>query len=692
MEEETEVSQPAHAAVPPPEMLLPTAVRVEYFAIPAAAAVAATTANDVDRTIDVVWYAGATVPRVDWSTGTEYDLALDMGGCRLDRLNNGGAVEDGHWGGTVRNQLGVVNKAWVKGKTGMATLRFSMREDVTPVWNDIKNRIIQNLSPGLWIYQTKDITTKDDARKQLLAIDWEPFAIALVPVGADCGTEFLSAAGRVPTPAAAKPNVVEPTGPPAQGAPVMETVLTAEQIAAAEVARQSEVARQNAVTLAAVQEGIRAERMRADGIRQIVTLAALGESEANRLIDAGTTLEAARVQVFEKMAARAAASPQNPHCAVTRESRDTFRAAIEAGILLRADPRGVTADQRELGREYAGLSLVEIARECLNAAGVKTRGLYPDQVAKAALFGPRGAPEYFEGAGMITSSDLPGILANVANKFLRQAYDAAPKTFMPFCRQVSVKDFKPRASVQLSDVPTLSKINEKGEFHTAALSDNKETYALATYGEIIPITRKVIINDDMDALTRIPAGLGVAAANLESDTVWGVMTANAAMADGVALFHATHKNLNTGNALAIAALGASRAAMRVVKGPKGTFLNLVPKYLIAPAALEQTALQLIFPSQLAAPSAGVVVPQWITNLTPIIEPRLDAKAGTGTTDWFMSADSSQIDGIEYCYLEGQQGVYIETQYGFDVDGVKVKARLDFAAACVEFRGLQKNAA
>ena len=46
-----------------------------------------------------------------------------------------------------------------------------------------------------------------------------------------------------------------------------------------------------------------------------------------------------------------------------------------------------------------------------------------------------GASEYFDGA--MTTSDFPNILANVANKTLRQAYEAAPRTFVPFCRQVT---------------------------------------------------------------------------------------------------------------------------------------------------------------------------------------------------------------------------------------------------------------
>jgi hypothetical protein len=46
--------------------------------------------------------------------------------------------------------------------------------------------------------------------------------------------------------------------------------------------------------------------------------------------------------------------------------------------------------------------------------------------------------------------------------------------------------------------------------------------------------------------------------------------------------------------------------------------------------------------------------------------------------------------VEYCYLEGQQGVYIETKQGFEVDGVEIKARMDFGAAAIDYRGMQKR--
>ena len=85
-----------------------------------------------------------------------------------------------------------------------------------------------------------------------------------------------------------------------------------------------------------------------------------------------------------------------------------------------------------------------------------------------------------------------------------------------------------------------------------------------------------------------------------------------------------------------------------------------------------------------------VVPEWVRSLVPVVEPRLDA-ATSSATAWYLIADPAQIDTVEYCYLEGQQGVYIETKQGFEVDGVEIKARMDFGAAAIDYRGMQKNA-
>lgn len=692
-----EMTGTAHETAPPPAEVIaaaageanratapepaPLEVQVERFTIPVNFAPA--TANENDRTIDAVWYTGAKVPRYDWRTGEEYDLVLDMNGCRLERLNRGAPVLDSHMVLGVQSQMGVVRKAWIEKTTGKATLQFSLRDEVTPIWNDVRAGIIQNLSPGMWIYAKKDTTLEGQQRREYTATDWEPFEISLVPVAADANTTFMSAAGTQP-PAQFSEVHTQRASAPAKETPVMEPTTQA----AGEEARQNEAA-----LAAARDEAVKAERLRASSIRTMAAPFKLEEKFVTELIDQGVSVEVARERLMAKLAAQYEVNPTNPvnpTVTVTADAADKRREGMEAAILFRANPKD--AKLAEGGHDYAGLTLVDIGRECLEAIGVKTRGMSRNEIARVALQGRFGAEQYFAGVGAMTTSDFPNILANVANKTLRQAYEAAPRTFLPFCRQVSAADFKPINRIQLSDVPTLSKVNEKGEFHHTALSDSKETYSLATFGEVVAITRKVIVNDDLQALIRVPAGLGQAAANLESDTVWGVITANPAMADGHPIFHANHKNLNTSNALALAALATARAALRVQKAPKGTILNLQPRYLIVPAALEQTADQLIYPINLAASAVTGVVPSWVQSLTKIVEGRLDAVPTTGVTTWFMSVDPSQIDTIEYCYLEGQQGVYIETRQGFDVDGVEIKARLDFAAAAIDFRGLSKNTA
>ena len=674
-----EVIAAAVEAESPPEQ---SEVQVERFTIAANFAPASADANT--RTIDAVWYAGAKVPRFDWRTGEEYDLFLDMNGCRMDRLNNGGAALDSHRAYGVDSQLGVVRKAWARKATGMATIQFSPRDEVTPIWNDVVGGIIQNLSPGMWIYKKVDTTPAGQLRREFTATDWEPFEISLVPVPADAETTFMAA--ETPPP---QPNVVETQRASAhtKEKPDMETST---QDAGVD-------ARQNEVQLAAARdEAVKAERLRATSIRALSRGPfAVEETFLSALIDEGVSIETARARIMTKVDADFQKHPTIPMNPVAtfggKDEVEKRREGMESALFLRANP-GAPRELRDKGRDFAGLTLVDMARECLNAAGVKTRGMDRHEIARVALQGRLGAAEYFEG-GAMTTSDFPNILANVANKTLRQAYEAAPRTFVPFCRQVTAADFKPVNRIQLSDVVALQKTNENGEFLRIYLSDSKESYALATWGGIIPITRKVVINDDLQALTRIPAGLGIAAATLESDTVWAVITGNANMADGVPVFHATHKNLTATNGLtAVANITVARKSMRKQTAPKGTTLNLIPRYLIIPAALEGIAVQLTNPINLAATASSADVPAFVRAMVPIVEPRLDAVASIGDTNWYTAADPSTIDTIEYCYLEGQQGVYLETRQGFEVDGFEIKARLDFAAAAIDYRGLQKNTA
>jgi hypothetical protein len=163
------------------------------------------------------------------------------------------------------------------------------------------------------------------------------------------------------------------------------------------------------------------------------------------------------------------------------------------------------------------------------------------------------------------------------------------------------------------------------------------------------------------------------------------------MGDGVVLFHADHKNIGTGagSALQLSSLKAGRTAMRLQKGLANEELNLSPNYLIVPAALEQDAYQLTSSNYVPAKPGDVneFRAGGRTAVEPIVEPILD---GISEKEWYLASNNSQIDTVEYCYLDGAEGPVIESQAGFEVDGVTWKCRLDFAAKAVDHRGLYKG--
>ena len=175
------------------------------------------------------------------------------------------------------------------------------------------------------------------------------------------------------------------------------------------------------------------------------------------------------------------------------------------------------------------------------------------------------------------------------------------------------------------------------------------------------------------------------AAATESDIVYGILTGNPNMADGVALFHtADHGNLaGTAAAISDTALTIGRAAMRNQKGPQGRVLNLTPDFLVVGPDKEGEANKYTS-AQFVAAKASDINPNFNTSLTVIVEPRL-----TGN-QWYLMAAPARVDTIEYAFLEGEDGLFTERQDGFEVDGVRIKVRHVFAAKAIDWRGMYKN--
>lgn len=650
-------------------------------------------ANSQDRTVDVVWSTGQKILFHDWEIGDYYlTLGLDEQNVRLDFARQGAPVLDAHSMWSASSVMGVIDQISVDGTVGRARLRFSKRPEAESIWMDVADGILRFVSVGTRLHGLEDISQDDDKIPHYLAVDHEPIEISIAPVPRDTGAVMQAEkeSERFPvvvsqsahaartkegqkmttktTKSAAKkaadktePEVVEQsetveeaeveTKKPAKAAPVVEQAV--EEIDSEAIAKQAS-------------DG---ERARVVEIRKIAKQARLGDEFADRLIEEGTSVEQASRAAIEAIAERDDAANVRTGVTVGREETETIRQSVESALLHRIRPSQYALEQR--AHEFVGMSMIEITRELLAKHGISTRGLAKPRIAEMAFH---------------STSDFPEILANVANKTLRMGYENTPRTFVGWCREAIISDFKQVSRTQLGEAPALEIVRESGEFRHGTMGEAAEKYQLATYGKIVAVTRQAIINDDLSAFDRVIPAMGLQAANLQSDLVYAILTSNPNMADGVALFASGHGN-QSGAAAApsVTTLGAGRAAMRSQKGVDGvTPINVMPRSLIVPVALETVAEQLV--TGITANESGQVNP-FAGNLAVVPEPRLDAASASV---WYLAADPGSIDTIEYAFLEGQTGPYIETRNGFDTDGVEIKVRLDFAAKAIDHRGLYRN--
>ena len=643
------------------------------------AAVSLSTVNADTRTVDVTFTTGAKVRRGGlFSDPFVEELSLAAGHVKLDRLTSGRApVLAAHSADSLGDVIGVVDSASLSAKGGTATLRFAKDDvDADRAWKKIEQGILRNVSVGYVVHRFEE--TGIDARSALpirRAVDWEPYEISIVPMGADPGALI-----RGDQPRRYACELIRT----AQGAAIMEPVN------AAVVSDSSAL---EPVEPTAHDAGVLAERKRCQGIQNGCEAARLPKSFADKLIADGVPLEAAQTRILDTLRS-GAGDPKGPQMPsggrvqiVGADPLENVWRGIEGALLHRIAPHAFALDDHS--RQYRTFSVMRTMEECLEQRGIRTRGMGNSMIVRQAL-------EY-RGQGLHTTSDFVNILADVSNKTLRAAYEAAPQTFAPITRRIGVRDFKPINRMQLGEAPALDQVLEHGEFTHGTIAEGKEAYALLTYGRIFGLTRQALINDDLDAFGRLITSFAQSARNKESDLAWATFLQNAAMGDGVALFHATHGNLTTpGTAISVDSLGVARAKMRAQKALDGrTYLNLTARYLIVPPGKETLADQ--YTTQ-TTPNQSSLVNPFAGRLTTISEPRLEGGVILGDVvvpgsllAWYMAASLDQpVDLLEMAYLDGEEGPQVETRAGFEMDGVQTKCRLDLGVKPIDWRGFVKN--
>lgn len=644
--------------------------------------------DETARSFEVLWTTGAQVRRYSWARDEEFDeeLVVSPGAMRLDRLNSGAPFLNSHASWSLRSILGVVEEGSIRIENGQAfaRIRLSERDEVEDIWRDIRSGIIRNVSVGYRVHRFERVAKADrtdgGTRALYRAVDWEPLEISAVAIGADASAGIRSEAGDQT--ARLHPCTITMRGLPMPQPTSAEADETRDDPAArsADPAPQAPTAPASAAPAAPHAEAIRAEeRRRSADIMALCRRAGFADM-ADDLIARGITIDEARSAVLDKLVeSDPAGRTVEPAPALPRgdgASETAYRDAVTNALLHRHNPG---AHALEAGsREFRGLTLLEMARHAIERRGGSTRGMSKMEVARAA-FEQRAA-------GYHATSDFPAILANVANATLRQAYASTPRTFGAWARRATITDFKPVQRTQLGGAPDLQRVLESGEFQYGTIGEGREVYALATYGRIVAITRQVLINDDLDAFTRLPASFGASAADLESDIVYAILMQNPAMGDGKTLFHADHGNQGTASVISEAALASAYRAFGQQKGIEDRLISILPRWILTPPG--PRAVEARKQVTATTPGSTAEVNTFSGRLEVIEEPRLIP--ASGQDPWFLAADPARIDTIEYAYLDGQEGVFTETRTGFEVDGLEIKARHDFAAKAIDWRGLYRN--
>lgn len=469
-----------------------------------------------------------------------------------------------------------------------------------------------------------------------------------------------------PAPAAPAPAATATPVPPVAAAPVAAAPLaagaTVEQVMAAISARNAAI------------------RTVFAGFREVSGVQAL---EAECLADAAITEDVARGKLLARLAAGGQPLAGNFSSSITDvvPEEDNQRRAQVNALLARAGVlTGAEAETARNGNPYTHTTLMALAERSLIQAGVNTRGMDREQMARRVL-------------AVQTTSDFPVLLENVLHRVLVGAYNLQQFTWTRFCATGTLSDYRPHSRYHLSSFSDLKPVNEAGEYENGVLGDGEaETIKGARKGRILQITPEVLVNDDLGAFVRITTALGQAAGRTIEKDVYDVLKQNGGlgpvMKDGNTLFHAEHGNITAGAPVSVDSFDAMRQLMALQMDPGGNdYLDISLSRFLGTVAMHGRAT-LVNNSEYDPDVTGKFQVNNTSRATfsdIITSPRL----GTGK-GWYGFADPNVEPVIEVAFLNGVQTPVLEQETNFRTDGLSWKVVHKYGVGAVGWRGAAYN--
>ena len=652
--------------------------------------VAPETLNADARTVEVRFYSGATVQRMPmFSDPYELTFSLDKEAVRLDRFNSGAPLVDNHdaYGSVSTSVLGVVEEAWLAADGGRA--RVKIAADRPDILARIQDGILRNFSMGAVIHRLRDITTKEDSQKRLLATDWEPHELSIVPVPADAGAQALATAERFPCVLSSAEALAE--APNRAAAPIKKEAIMAHDeqlddvVGSEELAAETRVpekkASTNPVTAAReVDDAIERDLQLAGQIQRAAEHYGLDDIWAQKHVNLGTPIKTVLKLAAEERSKREPKSRNDIGFGTEHDSIQWRSEQMAESIAARATGRPIP----EAAKQFANFGFVDIGYELLKANRLDY-GVDPRNRADVIRLA-------------LTTSDFPNLLANSGNKVLMPAYDAAMASYRMLCIRQDLSDFKETSILNSGDFPAPLQVAEAGEIKLGYFGEQKNTVALGTYGRRLMFSRASLINDDLNSFGRVMGAYGQRIADFENGAFFTLLsTVGPTLGDSGAMFNATavttaggHANYtSSGTAISDTSISVGAALMAVQTGigssglGDGIKLNILPRYLLASHGKRNLAFQ--YTSSNYVPAAPTSMNPWAGALTPVLDANLSGNR------WWLFADPALFPNFAYGSLAGAPGPRVSTRPGFEVEGVEMRVAFDFYVGGIDWRGGYCNA-
>ena len=451
----------------------------------------------------------------------------------------------------------------------------------------------------------------------------------------------------------------------------------------------------------------------------IAASAAINQEEA--IMPENTEKPAAQVAAADVVAElRAAAAAESARIADIRK-----RCAGNGDIEAQAIAEGWDADRAELevlrasrpvvGAPAAHVKAAGIGAEVLTAAVCKTGKLsnveakFDERTLEAAdrAF-PRGIglqELLLEAAAMnghsvrsiksdtrgvlqaaFSTVTLPGILSNVANKYLHASYNAVEQVWRTIAFTRSVSDFKAAPSHRLNVNASFDEVTT-GILALGSMAEESYTNQAKTYGKLFVVNRQDIINDDLGALTQVPAQIGRAAGLKLNQVFW------TAFMDNATFFTVGRKNYKGGTdtVLSVDGLSAAEQMFMDQTDSNGAPIGIMPKVLLVPTSLSAKAAVLVSSTELRPTSSSkdVIGNPHQGKFTVATSAYLanGSITGNSSTAWYLCAAPSDLPVMEVAFLNGQESPTVETaQADFDHLGIQMRGYFDFGVTKLEYRG------